>query len=199
MVKTVLKKLLNMSAYLSHSNLIVNIKPRAFKKGEYVLRKYTSVIAMLFVTLFAMTTFAPLSSAVFTHEDLTMTLFLNGSDVSTHDTFNNPLVINLDEDVKGDFSFANNGGTVHLNDITVELYNVQPVLFWHWDTKFYENQFEVDKDIPAGFGTKASFTLFLSNVGENKEALRGQTNRIDVTLSFERIPDFTITVYVEFV
>ncbi len=156
-------------------------------------------LAFLFVALFAMTAFAPLSSAAFTHQDLTMTLFLNGSDVSTHDTANNPLVINLDEDVKGEFSFANNGTIVHLNDITVELYNVQPVLFWHWDTKFYENQFEVDEDIPAGFGTKASFTLFLSNVGENKEALRGQTNRIDVILSFESIPDFTITVYVEFV
>ena len=188
-----------MSAYLSHSNLIVNIKPRAFKKGEYVLRKYTSVMAILLVTLFAMTTFAPLSNAAFTHQDLTMTLFMNGSDVSTHDTANNPLVINLDEDVKGDFSFANNGATVHLNDITVELYNVQPVLFWHWDTKFYENQFDVDKDIPAGFGTKASFTLYLSNAGENKEALRGQTIRIDVTLSFGSIPDYTITVYVDFV
>jgi hypothetical protein len=158
-----------------------------------------TVLAFLFVALFAMTAFAPLSDAAFTHQDLTMTLFMNGSDVSTHNTVNNPLVINLDEDIKGDFSFTNNGDSVHLNDITVELYNVNPVLFWYWESKFYENEFEVDEDIPAGFGTKASFTLFLSNAGENKEALRGQTNRIDVTLSFESIPDFTITVYVEFV
>ncbi len=163
------------------------------------MKKPVTVLAFLFVALFAMTAFAPLSNAAFTHQDLTMTLVMNGSDVSTHNTFSNPLVINLDEDIKGDFSFANNGDRVHLNDITVELYNVQPVLFWHWDTKFYENEFEVDEDIPAGFGTKASFTLFLSNLEENKEALRGQTNRIDVTLSFESIPDFTITVYVEFV
>jgi hypothetical protein len=163
------------------------------------LKKPVTVLAFLFVALFALTAFAPLSNAAFTHQDLTMTLFMNGSDVSTHDTANNALVIDLDEDIKGDFTFANNGDTVHLNDISVELYNVNPVLFWNWETKFYENQFDVDKDIPAGFGTKASFTLFLSNAGENKEALRGQTVRIDVTLSFESIPDFTITVYVDFV
>ena len=158
-----------------------------------------TVLAFLLVALFAMTAFAPLTDAAFTHLDLTMTLLMNGSDVSTHNTVNNPLVIDLDEDIKGDFSFTNNGDSVHLNDITVELYNVNPVLFWYWESKFYENEFEVDEDIPAGFGTKASFTLFLSNAGENKEALRGQTNRIDVTLSFESIPDFTITVYVNFV
>jgi hypothetical protein len=146
-----------------------------------------------------MIAFVPLSSAAFTHQDLTITLVMNSSDVSTHTTVNNPLVVSLDEDLEGDFSFVNNGDTVHLTDISVELYNVQRILFWNWESKFYERQFDVDKDIPAGFSTSASFTLFLSNLEENKEALRNQTVRIDVSLNFESISDYTITVYVNFV
>ena len=54
-------------------------------------------------------------------------------------------------------------------------------------------------DIPAGLGETDSFTVAAEEIAEYKEEVRGQSVRLDVIFNFETIPDFTATVYIDFV
>jgi len=174
------------------------------------LRKYGSIMSFALVALFAMSSFAPLANAAYTHHDLTMTVILNGEDVATHNTKDNPLVINVDNDIEGVFSIANNGATIHLTDMSLEIYTIQKILFWDMESKVYTHQVDVDNgdedgdgkegfDIPAGLNKSDSFTVSVKDIEEYREQLRGQRVRIDVNFTFEDIPDYTVTVYINFV
>jgi len=143
----------------------------------------------LLVALFALSTFAPLSNAAYTHQDLTMTVLINGNDVA----------------------IQNNGETVHLTDMSMEIYSVQRILgIWDWEVKIYTHNIDVDNadddgdgkegfDIPAGLSETDSFTVAAEEIAEYKEEVRGQSVRLDVVFNFETIPDFTATVYIDFV
>lgn len=182
-----------------------------FRKGESVMRKSTSIMGLLLVALFALSTFAPLSNADYTHQDLTMTVIINGNDASQYNTKDNPLAINVDNAISVHFAIQNNGETVHLTDMSMEIYTVQRILgIWDWEVKIYTHQIDVDNadedgdgkegfDVPAGISEADSFTVAAEEIAEYKEEVRGQSVRLDVIFNFETIPDFTATVYIDFV
>ena len=161
--------------------------------------------------LFALSTsFAPLSNAAYTHEDLTLTVLINSNDVSSHNTKDNPLVLNVDNDINVNFAIQNNGETVHLTDMSIDIFTVQTILFWDWEAKIYTHQIDVDNadddgdgmegfDIPAGLSESDSFIVDDEEIAEYKDQVRGQRVRIDVNFNFESISDYTITVYIDFV
>jgi len=175
------------------------------------LRKPATMMALLLVTLFALTSLAPLSNADYTHQDLTLTVIINGNDVSQYNTKDNPLAINVDNAISVHFAIQNNGETLHLTDMSMEIYTVQRILgIWDWEAKIYTHQIDVDNtdedgdgkegfDINAGLSEADSFTVAAEEIEEYKEQVRGQSVRLDVIFNFETIPDFTATVYIDFV
>ena len=175
------------------------------------MRKSASIMGFLLVALFALSTFAPLSNAAYTHQDLTMTVLINGNDVSQHNTKNNPLTINVDNAISVSFNIQNNGATVHLTDMSMEIFTVQRILgIWDWEARIYTHQIDVDNndedgdgkegfDVLAGLSESDSFTIAEEEIAEYKEQVRGQSVRLDVIFNFETIPDFTATVYIDFV
>lgn len=168
-------------------------------------------MALLLVTLLALTSLAPLIKADYTHQDLTLTVIINGNDVSQYNTKDNPLTINVDNAISVDLAIQNNGVTAHLTDMSMEIYSVQRILgIWDWEVKIYTHQIDVDNadddgdgkegfDIPAGLSETDSFTVAAEEIAEYKEEVRGQSVRLDVIFNFETIPDFTATVYIDFV
>ena len=182
-----------------------------FRKGESVMRKSTSIMGLLLVALFALSTFAPLSNADYTHQDLTMTVIINGNDASQYNTKDNPLAINVDNAISVHFAIQNNGETVHLTDMSMDIYTVQRILgIWDWEVKVYTHQIDVDNadddgdgmegfDIPAGLSESDSVIVDDEEIAEYKDQVRGQRVRIDVNFNFESISDYTITVYIDFV
>jgi hypothetical protein len=181
------------------------------KKGESVMRKSTSIMGLLLVALFALSTFAPLSNAAYTHQDLTLTVIINGNDITQYNTKDNPLTVNVDDAINVHLAIQNNGETVHLTDMSMEIYTVQRILgIWDWEVKIYTHQVDVDNsdedgdgkegfDILAGLDETDSFTVAAEEIAEYKEEVRGQSVRLDVIFNFETIPDFTATVYIDFV
>lgn len=167
-------------------------------------------MALLLVTLFTLTAFAPLSNAAYTHQDLTLTVLINGEDVATHNTKENPLIISVDDDIEVYFDISNAGETVHLTEMSMDIYTVQRILFWNWEAKIYTHQIDVDNedddgdgregfDIPAGLSDSDSFIVDDEEIAEYKDQVRGQRVRVDVNFNFDTIPDYTITVYINFV
>ena len=208
MLKIVLKELLKTKTYLSYS---ITLEKRNKSYKVNFLRKTTTMIAFLLVTLFVLTSLAPLSNAEYTHQDLTMTVLINGNDVSqfSRDT---PLTINVDNAISVDLAIQNNGETVyHLTDMSMEIYSVQRILgIWDWEVKVYTHHIDVDNndddgdgkegfDVLAGLDETDSFTVAAEEIAEYKEEVRGQSVRLDVIFNFETIPDFTATVYIDFV
>ena len=184
---------------------------KIIKKGESVMKKSTSIMGLLLVALFALSTFAPLSNAVYTHEDLTLTVIINGNDASQFNTKDNPLTINVDNAISVHYSIQNQGETVHLTDMSMEIFTVQRILgIWDWEARIYTHQIDVDNadedgdgkegfDVPAGLSESDSFVVPAEEFEEYKEQVRGQSVRLDVIFNFETIPDFTATVYIDFV
>jgi len=184
---------------------------KIIKKGESVMRKSTSIMGLLLVALFALSTFSPLSNAAYTHQDLTLTVIINGYDVSQYNTKDNPLTIHVDNPINIHIAIQNNGETVHLTDMSMDIYSVQRILgIWDWEVKVYTHLIDVDNadedgdgkegfDVLAGISETDSFTVAAEEIAEYKEEVRGQNVRLDVIFNFETIPDFTATVYIDFV
>lgn len=150
------------------------------------------------------------TNASYTHEDLTLSVQVNGQDTSAHDVRSNPLVINLNDALLVSLSMTNAGETVHLTDATVSFYTVQTILFWDLDTKVYDHQVDLDNDdedgdgkegfdIPAATSESDSFEISPEDIAEYRDALTGQRVRIDILFNFEIIEDYTVKVYINFV
>lgn len=150
------------------------------------------------------------TNASYTHEDLTLSVQVNGQDTSAHDVRSNPLVINLNDALLVSLSMTNAGETVHLTDATVSFYTVQTILFWDLDTKVYDHQVDLDNDdedgdgkegfdIPAATSESDSFEISPEDIAEYRDALTGQRVRIDILFNFEGIDNYTIKVYINFV
>lgn len=150
------------------------------------------------------------TNAAYTHEDLTLTVLVNGQDTSAHNVKSNPLVIDLSQAITVDLSMTNAGETVHLTDASVTFYTLQTILFWQLETKVYTHQVDLDNededgdgkegfDIPAGISESDSFEVSPEDIAEYRDALSGQKVRIDILFNFETIPDYTVKVYINFV
>jgi len=95
--------------------------------------------------------------------------------------------------------------------MSMEIYTVQRILgIWDWEARIYTHQIDVDNadedgdgkegfDIPARLSEDDSFTVAAEEIEEYKEQVRGQSVRLDVIFNFETIPDFTATVYIDFI
>ena len=188
---------------------ILNVRIRSPKNGEWILKKYF----LVFVILFAMSTltisaFVSPSNAAYTHQNLTLTVLINDNDVSLHDTKDHPLLIDIDNDIEIYFDISNAGETVHLVDASIEVYTIQTVLFWDYETKVFTYNIDVDNgdedgdgregfDIATGLSESNSFTLTEEEIEEYKELMRDQRVRVDLIFNFEIILDYTITVYID--
>ena len=150
------------------------------------------------------------TNATYTHEDLTLTVLVNGQDVSLNYVKSNPLLINLTEAIEVDLSLSNAGATVHLTDATVSFYTLQTILFWELESKVYDHLADLDNDdddgdgkegfdIPAATSESDSFEITTEDIAEYRDALSGQEVRIDILFNFETISDYTVTVYITFV
>jgi hypothetical protein len=150
------------------------------------------------------------TNAVYTHESLTLTVTVNGSDTTAHNVRSNPLVIDLDQPLVVSLALTNAGETVHLTDATVSFYTIQTILLWELETKVYDHQVDLDNDdedgdgkegfdIPAAASETDSFSISPEEIAEYKDALAGQRVRIDILFNFETIADYTIKVYINFV
>lgn len=159
-----------------------------------VLRKYASIMAFVLVALFAMSSFASFSSAAYTHNDLTITLLLNGTDAATC-TKDNPLVVTAGDGIAVDTSITNIGASVHLNGVTLKIYTIQTILFFDWEQKVHSELVYGSADIPAG--ATGSFTFACPYATSADVA--GQKVRVDVIFDFETIDDYTVKFYVSFV
>jgi len=150
------------------------------------------------------------TNAAYTHEGLTLTVLVNGSDTSAHNVKSNPLVIDLTEPILVSLSMTNAGETVHLTDATVSFYTLQTILLWDIESKVYDHQVDLDNedddgdgkegfDIPAATSESDSFEISAEEMAEYRDALSGQRVRIDILFNFETIPDYTIKVYITLV
>ncbi len=150
------------------------------------------------------------TNATYTHEDLTLTVLVNGQDVSLNYVESDPLVMDLSQAIEVDLSMSNDGATVHLTDATVSFYTLQTILFWELESKVYDHQVDLDNDdddgdgmegfdIPAGASESDSFEITSEDIAEYRDALSGQRVRIDILFNFEVISDYTVTVYITFV
>jgi hypothetical protein len=150
------------------------------------------------------------TNAAYTHGDLTLTVLVNGQDVSLNYVEANPLSIDLSQAIEVDLSLSNAGATVHLTDATVSFYTLQTILFWDLESKVYDHQVDLDNDdddgdgkegfdILAGTSESDSFEITSEDIAEYRDALSGQKVRIDILFNFEAISDYTVTVYITFV
>jgi len=180
---------------------------RPHLNGEYILKKNLSIFIIIFVALFTLSIFISPGNAAYTHQDLTITVLINGNDVSSHNTKDNPLLLDVDNDIEIYFDISNTGETIHLIDTSIEVYTIQNALFWDYETKIFTYNFDVDKgdedgdgregfDIAAGLGESESLRLKSKDFEEYKELIRDQRARVDLTFNFETILDYTITVYI---
>jgi predicted transcriptional regulator len=160
------------------------------------------------VTLFILSAFVSPLRAAYTHQDLTMTVLINNNDVSIHNTKDSPLLIDIDNDIEIYFDISNAGETVHLIDASIEVYTIQTILLWEYETKIFEYNIDVDDgdndgdgregfDIATGLSESNSFTITSEELDEYKELLRDQRARVDLNFNFELISDYAITVYIE--
>jgi predicted transcriptional regulator len=180
----------------------------ASKQGENILRKSVSILIFLFVTLLSTNSLVSSLNASYTHQDLTFTVLINGNDVSLHNTKDNPLIIDIENDIEIDFDIANSGETVHLIDVSFEVYTIQEILFLDQETKVFTHKIDVDNndvdadgkegfDIASGMSESSNFVVYSEEIKEYKEQIRGQRVRVDINLNFEIIPDYFITVYLK--
>jgi hypothetical protein len=150
------------------------------------------------------------TNASYTHEDLTLTVLVNGQDTSAHNVKSNPLVIDLSQPLQVSLSLTNAGGTVHLTDASVSFYTLQTILFWQLESKVYTHQVDLDNedddgdgkegfDILAGASESDGFEISPEDIADYRDALSGQKVRIDILFNFETIPDYTVKVYINFV
>lgn len=150
------------------------------------------------------------TNAAYTHEDLTLTVLVNGHDISTNNVKSNPLVIDLTQPIQVSLSITNDGETVHLTDATVSFYTLQTILLWDIESKIYDHQVDLDNedddgdgkegfDIPAATSESDSFEITPEDIAEYRDALSGQRVRLDILFNFETIPDYTVKVYITFV
>jgi len=181
---------------------------RPHLNGEYILKKNLSIFIIIFVALFTLSSFIPPGNAAYTHQDLTITVLINSNDVSFHNNKDHPLLIDIDNDIEIYFKISNAGETVHLIDASLEVYSIQTILFWDYETKVFEYNIDVDNgdedgdgregfDIFAGLSESNSVTLTTEELDDYKEILRDQRARVDLNFNFEIISDYTITVYIE--
>ena len=151
-----------------------------------------------------------MANATYTHGDLTLTVLVNGQDVTLNNAKSNPLVVDLSQAIDVDLSLSNAGATVHLTDATVSFYTLQTILFWELEQKVYDHLVDLDNDdddgdgmegfdIPAATSETDSFSISPEEIAEYKDALEGQRVRIDILFNFETIADYTIKVYINFV
>ncbi|WP_287583291.1 winged helix-turn-helix transcriptional regulator [Candidatus Borrarchaeum sp.] len=171
------------------------------------MKKNLPIFILVFVTLVTLSAFISPGNAAYTHQDLTITVLINGSEVSSH-TKNNPLLLDVDNDIEIDFDISNTGETIHLIDTSIEVYTIQKALFWDYETKIFKYNIDVDNgdedgdgregfDIVAGLAESKSLRLRSKDIEEYKELMRDQRARVDLTFNFETISDYTITVYIE--
>jgi hypothetical protein len=150
------------------------------------------------------------TNAVYTHESLTLTVMVNGSDATAHSVKSNPMVIDLNQPLAVSLALTNAGETVHLTDATVSFYTIQTIILWEMETKVYDHQVDLDNDdedgdgkegfdIPAATSETDGFSISPEEIAEYKDALSGQRVRIDILFNFETIADYTIKVYINFV
>lgn len=169
-----------------------------------------SLIASILSLVLLLTLMPLATNATYTHEDLTLTVLVNGQDVTLNNVKTNPLVVNLSQAIDVDLSVSNAGATVHLTDATVSFYTLQTILFWDLESKVYDHQVDLDNDdddgdgmegfdIPAGTSESDSFEITSEDIAEYRDALSGQKVRIDILFNFEVISDYTVTVYITFV
>ncbi|MFX1465254.1 MAG: hypothetical protein ACFFA5_02105 [Promethearchaeota archaeon] len=150
------------------------------------------------------------TNAAYTHEDLTLTVLVNGHDISTNNVKSNPLVIDLTQPIQVSLLITNDGETVHLTDATVSFYTLQTILLWDIESKIYDHQVDLDNedddgdgkegfDIPAATSESDSFEIAPEDIAEYRDALSGQRVRLDILFNFETIPDYTVKIYITFV
>ncbi|MFX1521100.1 MAG: hypothetical protein ACFFCD_14385 [Promethearchaeota archaeon] len=172
------------------------------------MKKGLIVSALSLVLL--LTLMSNVTSATYTHEDLTLTVLVNGHDVSLNNVKSNPLVIDLSQPIEIELLMSNAGETVHLTDAAVTFYTLQTILFWQLETKIYTHQVDLDNndddgdgkqgfDIPAGTNESDSFVISPEDIADYHDALSGRNVRLDILFNFENIPDYTIKVYLTFV
>jgi len=158
------------------------------------------------MTLFTINAIVSPLNASYTHQDLTFTVLINDNDIFLHNTKNNPLVIDIENDMEIDFDISNTGETVHLIDVSFDVYTIQEILFWDQEAKVFTHNIDVDNndedgdgkegfDIASGMSESSNFVVYSEEIKEYKEQIRGQRVRVDINLNFESIPDYTITVY----
>jgi predicted transcriptional regulator len=171
------------------------------------LKKNLTIIIILFVALFTLSAFISPGNAAYTHQDLTITVLINGNYVSNHNVKDNPLLLDVDNDIEIYFDISNAGETIHLIDTSIEVYTIQKALFWDYETKLFTYNIDVDNgdedndgregfDIAAGLEESKSLTVKSKDIEEYKELMRDQRTRVDLTFNFEIITDYTITVYI---
>jgi hypothetical protein len=171
------------------------------------LKKSLIVSALSLVLL--LTLMPSATSAIYTHEDLTLTVLVNGQDVSLNNVKSNPLILDLSQPINVELSMSNTGKTVHLTDAAVTFYTLQTILFWELETKVYTHQVDLDNsdedgdgkegfDIPASTSESNSFVISPEDIADYRDTLSGQKVRIDILFNFEDIPDFTVQVYITF-
>ncbi len=147
-------------------------------------------------------------NASYTHQDLTFTVLVNDNDISLHNTKENPLVIDIENDIEIDLDISNAGESVHLIDASIDVYTIQEILLWDQEAKVFTHYIDVDNndedgdgkegfDIESGMSESRNFVVYSEEIKEYKEQIRGQRVRVDINLNFESIPDYSITIYLK--
>jgi predicted transcriptional regulator len=134
-------------------------------------------------------------------------VLINDNDISLYNTKDNPLVIDIDNDIEIYFDISNTGETVHLVDVLFEVYTIQKIFFWDHEAKVFTRNIDVDNndedgdgqegfDIASGMSESSNFVVYSEEIQEYKSQIRGQQVRVNINLNFESVPDYAITVYI---